>query len=445
MSRLNVALLAFARPTFDMALAKQVTAQAHHHLRDAGLEVTFIPELLSDLDALQGAMAALEGVPLDAVIVLQATFADSTLVQALARQMSAPLLLWGVPEERVGGRLRLNSFCGINLAAHALKRSKLPYATLYSAPDAPEALAKIRALALAGKVKRALKGMKIGRVGENPPGFETCLVNYEGLRETFGVEIVQMELADVFAEVRATPERAIAEVQARLAARLSNFDEMEAKATQGTLKTYHVLKQAAQSKRLNGYAVRCWADFFTDLGCAACGAMSLLSDELCPASCEADVNGTVTQLILQTMSGEPAFGTDIVAFDDAQDLTIVWHCGLAPLSMADPHTAPQATIHSNRQMPLLMEFPLKAGVVTVARLSEASGQFKLVLGRGEMVAAPPSFTGTTGALRFERGAQAVRQTLLDEGLEHHLSLTYGDYSEALEALAGLWGLELIHL
>ena len=60
--------------------------------------------------------------PLDLLVVLQATFADSTMVMALAEVVEAPLLLWAVPEERSGGRLRLNSFCGINLGAHALRR-----------------------------------------------------------------------------------------------------------------------------------------------------------------------------------------------------------------------------------------------------------------------------------------------------------------------------------
>ena len=68
---------------------------------------------------------------------------------------------------------------------------------------------------------------------------------------------------------------------------------------------------------------------------------------------------------------------------------------------------PRGTIHSNRQLPLLMEFPLKPGRVTVARLSEATGELRLVIGTGEMVQAPPAFTGTTGVLRFDRPAAEV--------------------------------------
>ena len=150
--------------------------------------------------------------------------------------------------------------------------------------------------------------------------------------------------------------------------------------------------------------------------------MSLLSDDFTPSSCEADVNGTITQLILQLISGEPTFGSDIVAFDAEADEATLWHCGLAPLSMCHPDVQPEATIHSNREKPLLMQFPLKPGRVTIARLSEATGEFRLVIGGGEMLKAPPAFTGTSGIIRFDSGAAAVMDSIMRQGLEHHVSI-----------------------
>jgi len=191
--------------------------------------------------------------------------------------------------------------------------------------------------------------------------------------------------------------------------------------------------------------VRCWPQFFTDLGCAACGALGLLTDDLTPASCEADVNGAVTQLILQEISGEPAFDSDLVSFDTERNTAVLWHCGKAPLSMADPDFQPRATIHSNRRLPLLLEFPLKPGVVTLARLSEATGEFRLVVGRCEVLPAPISFGGTSGVVRFERPVRDVLDTILSQGLEHHLALTYGDHVEALLALAHMLDLPVLRL
>jgi L-fucose isomerase-like protein len=175
--------------------------------------------------------------------------------------------------------------------------------------------------------------------------------------------------------------------------------------------------------------------------------MSMMTDSGIPSSCEVDVNGTITQMALQALSGEPAFGADVVAVDDERDGLVVWHCGLAPLSMADAdaEVRPQAALHSNRKLPLLMEFPLKPGRVTVARLSEATGSYRLVIGSAEMLRAPKSFSGTSGVLKFERPAAAILDTILSEGLEHHISLTYGDHTIALMTLAKMLELPVLHL
>ncbi len=444
-SGVTIGLVPIARPTFDIPLAESVTAQVRARLGQAGFTLTGPQALVSSLDEAAAAAQALQADPPDLLLVLQSTFADSTMAAELAAQIEAPLLLWAVPEEHTGGRLRLNSLCGINLAGHALTRSGQRYDTLFAAPNDPGALEKIGALALAGRVKRRLQQARLGRVGENPAGFETCLFDAAELRRVFGLEVVQIELPQFFAQVKAADAAEVEAAVQQVGGTLGNLAEMDQPATRGTLSTYVTLRGIAQTENIDGFAVRCWPEFFTELGCAACGAMSLLSNDQTPCSCEADVNGTITQLMLQWLSGEPAFGSDLVSVDAERDGLVLWHCGLAPLSMADPDVAPQATIHSNRKLPLLLEFPLKPGRVTVARLSEASGSFRLVIGGGEILQAPPSFSGTSGVLRFDRPARDVLDTILSEGLEHHMSITYGDYIPALTALARMLDIPVLRL
>jgi L-fucose isomerase-like protein len=434
-----------ARTTFDVPLAKQVAAKVRLQLHDAGFQLVGAEGLITNLEEVQAVTRKLADRPPDLLLVLQATFADSTMVMSLAETVDAPLLLWAVPEERSGGRLRLNSFCGINLAAHALRRGGYDYEYVYAPPQDRRALDKIQTLAVAGRAKRLLGKARLGRVGENPDGLDSCKLDREALGHHFGLDVVQVELRDIFEAARDADSQQVDALERDLFTRLDGVQELDGAAVRRTLGSYLALRQLAEEERLAGLAVRCWPEFFTELGCAACGAMSMLSDELVPCSCEADINGTITQLMLQWLSGEPAFGTDVVSFDLDKDEVVVWHCGLAPLSMADSAVRPQATIHSNRKLPLLMEFPLRPGRVTIARLSEATGSYRLVVGSGEMLRAPMSFTGTSGVLRFDRPATEVLDTMLGEGLEHHVSLTYGDQVPALLALARMLDLPVLHL
>lgn len=443
MASSTLGFIPIARPTFDVAFAETATQQARNLLQQAGLNVLGSDQLVMSMDDAAAAAQQFAETPIDFLLIFQASFADTTMVMRIVDMLDAPLLMWAIPEAHTGGRLRLNSLCGINLAGHALTRAGFVYEYVYAPPDSETALDKVVSFGRAARVKQGLRETRIGRIGEHPAGFETCIVNDAGLKSQFGVEVQQIELESVFAEARvAEVDPAVSE---NLSKTLSNWDEMEPEATQGTLKVYQALREKAQHDNLAGLAVRCWPEFFTDLGCAACGAMSLLNEDQKPGGCEADVNGTITQLILQWLGDAPAFGTDIVDFDLQNDTAVLWHCGQAPLSMADPNYEPQATIHSNRKLPLLMQFPLKPGRVTLARLSEASGEFRLVVGSGEMQAAEPSFSGTSGVIRFDRPAQDVLDTIMYAGLEHHVALVYGDYVDALLMLARLLQIPVLRL
>jgi L-fucose isomerase-like protein len=309
----------------------------------------------------------------------------------------------------------------------------------------PEALERIRRLARAGRIRRRLKQTRIGRFGPEPDGFASCILDEPALRGRLGVEVVQYELQALFDDVRRLAPEEIRKVQSELGDRIEGLQQLDQGGVEGTLGTYLALRRLAERDGLAGFAIRCWPEFFNEMHCAACGALSMLSDELTPASCESDINGIVTQLVLQQVAEAPVFDTDIVATNEELDGVVFWHCGKAPLSMADPEQRPLATVHSNRRIPLLMEFPLKPGPVTLARLSAATGEYRLVVGTGEMVRAAKSFTGTSGVCRFGKPAKEFMEHILEEGLEHHVALAYGEHATTLRTLAKLLELPVLEL
>lgn len=452
---LRVALISIARPTFDVPLAQEVADTVVARLEAAGVVVGGAgARLIMDATGAADAVAALEAEPFDLLLLLQASFADSTMAVELARVAHTrrlPILLWAVPEARDGGRLRLNSLCGINLAGHAFSLNKLRYDFLLEEPESDTALSEILAWARAGRARRVLDGSTIGLVGQHPEGFETCAYDEADLRRLLGVSVEAIALADVLETAAAASDTARRPFLDKAAALAPNLDELDAQAVRGTAGVHAALRAAADQHALSGMAVRCWPEFFTELGCAACGAMSVLSEEGCPASCEADVNGTVTLALLRALTGEPPFIADLVSIDAASDTGVLWHCGLAPASMADVSQGPiRATVHSNRKLPLLFEFALKPGRVTLARLHRTSlaggvDGYSLVVGGGMMVEAPRAFSGTSGVIHFDSPAHAVFARMLHNGLEHHLCLTYGDCRAELRGFANLIGLPLLEL
>lgn len=442
---ITVSLAPIGRVNFNMELAEEQRATFRKNLIYGGVKVLGGQKFITDLESAQSYLESLDGQQYDMVVAFYGTFADSKMISLIAEQVDKPVFLWAVPDTPNGDRLELNSLCGVNLGAHSLRLKNIPYGYAYAEPNDMKSVQKIRTMASAGKIVEKLKKTKIGIWGKYPAGMDSCILDRPVLEDSLGVDVVEYPLEDVFARIRGLDAAAVVPVQSKLENKVSGINQLDQTQVAGTLSAYLVMKEMVKEDKLDGLAVRCWPEFFEDLKCSACGAVSMLTNEKVPTSCEADINGTITDLMLQWASGGTAFSTDVVVSDAEKDGTIIWHCGQAPLAMADPETPPTATVHSNRKLALLMEFVLKPGQVTVARLSRARGNLRLVLGRGKMLKAEKSFSGTSGVLRFERPADQVLDTILSEGLEHHISITYGDCFDVMEEVARMLGVPILYL
>ncbi len=398
--------------------------------------------------------------------MFQASFSDSPVAAALAATTDAPLVLWAFPEERTGGRLRINSLCGINLAGFALRQQGRSYRWLYRLPSDPHAVHDLhRSLAdpvpilphdpgisvgadahsRAEEARRLLAESTIGIIGDRPEGFEPCAYDAGELMAATGVAAVSVPLPRLFDRAAAASSEAVDSVRGDLAPTLHGLDDVDQESLDQSLRLHLGLRDLVEDEGLNAVATRCWPECFTEFGAAACTPQSMLSEAGVPACCEADAYGSVTALVLQWLTGSPAFIADLVEVDFGDDTGVFWHCGLAPISFADPEAVPTAALHSNRQKPLLNEFPLKPGRVTIARFSQSAGIKRLVIGGGEMISAPLAFGGTAGVLRFDRPAVEVLSTVMHEGLEHHFGLAYGDVRAELYALAETLDLGVVAL
>lgn len=441
----RIGVLAVGRSTFDVEYAQSVFDAAWRGLGQVDAELVGEPRIHYEADAALAAFAALGAAEIDLLLVVQVTFTDAAVVTDIAVRLTVPLVLWTFPEARTGGRLRLNSFCGANLASHTLSRRGKALENVHGAPDSKDALAEIAIAARAAAIVRDLARAKILVVGDHPTGFDACNYKAAELSERFGVESVTTPVSAFLDSVKALPDSVADEPYARRAKDFRNLGEMDPVATRKTLKAYAKLKERADNEGFAGIAVRCWPEFFTEYGCAACGAIALMNEDGRPGGCEADVFGVVSSLVLQSASGQGVFNTDLVDVDPVSDTVVFWHCGQAPLEMADPEFEPRATIHSNRKLPLLSEFPLKPGRITLCRITQGEGKLRMMLSGGEMIRAPLAFSGTSGVARLDVPAGEYRARLLDAGMEHHSSLAYGEYRPVLRRVAGYLGLELVEL
>jgi L-fucose isomerase-like protein len=460
----KTAILPLGRPTFDVPFAEANLDAMIAALEATGADVIGPRELLFDAKAVREAMAEIEEADVEHVLILQVTFTDAAMTCEIAERFEQDLSIWAIPEPRLGQRLRLNSFCGLNLASHALGLRARPFSALFAAAD-HSAIATDLAELLSGKrrVKRlhaeasagsadrgavhvsAIRGMKIGRIGQHPDGFDTCAYDTDKLAALAGISVQPIELTTLFRKAGEVDAADVEVTREHAAADLNGLDVVDQDQLDKSLRLKNAIDDLREANGLDAFAIRCWPETFTEYGGAVCGPVSMMGEKRVPCACEADVYGAVTQKLLQAVADQPVFLVDLVDLDEADNSGVVWHCGQAPISMRDPDIHAEATIHTNRKMPLLYEFLLKPGRVTFARISQAHGETAMVVAGGEMLKREMAFTGTSGVIRFDREASAMLDGVLASGLEHHMALAYGDHKPALRDAAAALGLRVIDL
>lgn len=465
----RVGLVALGRSTFDLEVAAATTTAVRAALA-AAPEVTVVDagELAverPDVDAAAAVLAAAvaEG-GLDAVVVLQATFTDSTLPAAAVAGLPVdlPLVLWGAPESRTGGRLTMNALCGINLAAYRLRADGRDVRALYldpSAADVGERLAAAlaapavrpepRALPVpsaedrvrADAVRARVGGMTVGRVGHHPDGFDPCAAGEDDLA-TLGATLDHVEVDAMFDGARAATEDDLAPLRTIVMER--GAATVDAEGVDATLRLHVALRRLVEERGWSAVATRCWPECFSEMDAAACAAQGMLAEAGTPATCEADVLGAVTAVALEAASGRRAFVADLV--DAATDGTVAfWHCGQAAPDLAHPDEPVASTVHPNRRRPLLHEFRLRPGRITIARLGHTTEGLRLAVGGGEILDAPRPFAGTAAVVRPDTPAEELVATVLAEGLDHHYGLVHGDVRGVLVAFAERLGIPVVAL
>ena len=462
----SVALLALARPTFDLAYAERNFQGARSLLQELGVKVVGPEQLVMTPED----VAAAEIPNADLYILLTASFSDASPAVELLSKVPGPILGWSMREPGENGeRLKLNSMCGINLAAHALLENGQTLRHLHGNFDEP-AVKQSLAAALAGQLPSAdtpiakrdlamasnevvqhalsiLAKKKIGAIGDAPNGFTPCNFNPQQLKDIFGLTVAQIPIKSAFEKIDAVSQSAKELAHANAVAAqpsLSNVNVAEATKVAGV---EVALEQWQQDEALDAIAVRCWPEFPTDLGACICSSLGRISDRGTVTTCERDVLGAVTMLVCEALGSDQNYLVDIVDLDASKNLIRLWHCGSAATKLAaDPENATQS-IHCNRKLGVAGDFPLKTGAVTLFRIdrdldpANKTG-LRMVVSRGESIPAPNRFQGNTATVVTEPDAALLVNGIVTGGYPHHLVISWVDVRPGIRRMAQILGIPL---
>lgn len=260
--------------------------------------------------------------------------------------------------------------------------------------------------------------------------------NYATLvKERFGVEIISVDhnrLVDLYnsADVKAAEEDAKKWITNALKMVEPSKDEIIKSS-----RLYLAIKNLLKEESASAITINCLGLFRQGvLPAYPCLAFSSLNDEGLTGVCEADLNSTLTQLIVGYIAKRPGFVSDPV-IDTATNTVIHAHC-VAATRMDGPTNEPDPYIirsHLEDDKGASLQVLMKIGQkVTVAKLV---GLNTMLISTGEIVASPDVDRGCRTKITTK--VPDARKILDNWSGGLHRVIFYGDWVEDVTNLGKL--------
>ena len=390
----------------------------------------------------------------DGIMIGTMTFGDERSAVSVAESMPGiPVLLFSTKEGPFteDGNRRADAFCGTLSIASGLHRRKIPFTFLGNVfPEEEVFSKKVVEFAQVCCAVQGFKGARIGLVGPRPEQFETCAINEFPMIEQFGQRVVPISLADVFHLANSLKEdgeisRIVKEVKAH-----TDWETIGEEALEKSARLEIVLKKFANEKKLSAMGVECWSAMQEVYGISPCLTMGRLTDQGIMTACEVDIYGALTMLVQYFASLKqtvPHFIDFTIQHQSRDNTFLAWHCGNAPFSLAAEkgkiclrsHSILGSTLGRERSAGTA-EFQLKPGEVTINRLVEYDGKFKMLVTKGRIIPSEDKLRGSWSWVEVD-DLDKLYRTLVEEGFVHHGSIIHGDVSSIIIQFCKFMGIQ----
>jgi L-fucose isomerase-like protein len=387
---------------------------------------------------------------IDGILVTLPNFGDERAVANTIRfaDLDVPVLVHAFPDDPAHMDLaqRRDSFCGKMSVCNNLRQYGIRYsltAQHTSGPASASFKADLSAFAATCRVVRGLRHARIGLIGARPANFTTVRFS-EKLLEHAGVSVETLDLSDVLGRIDrlGAGDKAVAAKQHAIEL-YSNCRDVPPAALTKMAKLGVVIDQWRDANELDAISIQCWSSLQENFGVVPCTIMSMASDSLLPAACEADVTGALSMLALVLAGGAPAALVDWNNnYGDDPDKAVVFHCSNLPRAiMVDEKPQMESNAILGGTFGRDNAFGTIVGRVkpnpfTYLRVStdDSQGRIRAYMGEGDFTPDPLTTFGGYGVVHVPR-LQELLAYICDNGFEHHVALVPARVSSVLaEAL-----------
>jgi len=423
-------------------------AAAAGWLKARGVDLTVADPVSDDPDGAQAARAAkqLAAGEWDVLIVCIAGWIPSwAVLRTIQDFRHKPMVLWGLSGWQDGGRFVTTAD---QAGSTALRQplAELGYTLTYvvgrmnEPPPVDQVVTAIRAGAAAAALRRAT----IGMAGYADMRLYGTRYDAVSLKRDIGPEVEHFELLEAAQGMEAIPAAEVEPLAAAVRTRWRFTREPAPGTVEQSVRLFFAFRRIIESR---GYAAFSYNDVDGVkrlLHFAPAGALTLLHDELgIPSVPENDVLGSVTQLIMHLLTGQIAAYLEFYEF--TRNGALMGVPDYVPSEIVDGPVTVMPNAFGSFGEGLLNVSRLKTGPVTLARLCQVNGRYRLhaLLAEAET---PPAWEEAGWAppapqLPSLHIRLAAPEAFLQQVMGQHYILTYGDQLPLVKALCSVLGIE----
>jgi L-fucose isomerase-like protein len=90
-----------------------------------------------------------------------------------------------------------------------------------------------------------------------------------------------------------------------------------------------------------------------------------------------------------------------------------------------------------------VEFPIKPGRVTIVRMGNCAGKYRMFIASGEAIRTKQIVRGNPLEVRLDSKVDDFLKTVTSRGIEHHMLIVHGNWAEILSEMCEIAGFESI--
>jgi len=393
---------------------------------------------------------------IDGVIVTLPNFGDEKAVADTLRLsgLDVPVLVHAFPDEvgKLGIAHRRDAYCGKLSLCNNLVQYGIPFSntTLHvESPGSDTFKEDLETFAGVCNVVKGLRKARLGVVGARPSAFNTVRFS-EKILEREGITVETVDLSEIIAQAQGL-DSAASEVKRELE-RIQDYIAtagIPETALKKMAKLSLVLSGWIEKNALDAVAIQCWTAIEEIYGIVPCTVMSMLSENLIPSACEADIMGALSMYTLALAAQAPAALIDWNNnYGEDENKVITFHCSNFPRSFfAGAEMSFQAIIANEvgkENTYGTCAGRISPGPATFLRLSsdDLRGRIASYLAEGEYTDDEVDTFGGYGVAEI-RNLQGLMKTIVERGFEHHVAVVKGQVGAIVkEAICRYLGWDL---